>query len=185
MLGGGVERHRRFFFPSRYAAGAMARFDASNAECVVLTFKEGLLSPLAHDLELKIGSFVIEVDEATRAVDAKFDAGSVKVARAIGATLNEKDRRSIDGTIADEVLRARRYPEIRFRSKKVDGLMVEGTLTLHGCERGIAFTVAEEGARWVAEVRLHQPDFGIKPYKAMLGTLRIQADVVVRVSLPK
>jgi len=32
--------------------------------------------------------------------------------------------------------------------------------------------------------RLHQPDFGIRPYSAMLGTLRVDADVVVRVVIP-
>ena len=31
---------------------------------------------------------------------------------------------------------------------------------------------------------VHQPDFGIRPYSAMLGTLRGQADVSVRVVLP-
>ena len=36
----------------------------------------------------------------------------------------------------------------------------------------------------VAEVSLHQPDFGIKPYSAMLGTLRVKPDVTVVVSLP-
>ncbi len=37
---------------------------------------------------------------------------------------------------------------------------------------------------WTAEVRLQQPDFGIRPYRAMLGTLRVQPDVLIRMSVP-
>jgi hypothetical protein len=36
----------------------------------------------------------------------------------------------------------------------------------------------------VARVRLHQPDLGIKPYSAMLGTLKIQPGVAVEISVP-
>jgi hypothetical protein len=37
----------------------------------------------------------------------------------------------------------------------------------------------------VAEIKLHQPDFGIKPFTAALGALKVKPDVVVRVSVPK
>ena len=33
------------------------------------------------------------------------------------------------------------------------------------------------------ELTLHQPDFGITPYRAMLGTLKIRADVQIRVTV--
>jgi hypothetical protein len=33
-------------------------------------------------------------------------------------------------------------------------------------------------------VALHQPDFGIRPYRAMLGALKVKAGVVVRASIP-
>ena len=39
--------------------------------------------------------------------------------------------------------------------------------------------------RLVAEVRLHQPDFGITPYRALLGALRVRADVLVSLSIPE
>jgi hypothetical protein len=44
--------------------------------------------------------------------------------------------------------------------------------------------VRREGERLATSVRLHQPDFGIAPYRAMLGALRVKADVVVRASVP-
>jgi hypothetical protein len=37
----------------------------------------------------------------------------------------------------------------------------------------------------VAEVKIHQPDFGIKPYTAALGALKVKPDVLVRVSVPR
>ena len=38
---------------------------------------------------------------------------------------------------------------------------------------------------WVAELKLHQPDFGIKPYSAALGALKVKPDILVRVSVPR
>ncbi len=102
--------------------------------------------------------------------------------RAVGGEITAGDQTTIERNIVEDVLEAKRYPEIRFRSTRIAGLHVEGTLSLHGRERPIAFDVREEGDRRIAEVRLHQPDFGIKPYRAMLGTLRIRPDVLVRVS---
>src|SRR5688500_8387813 len=113
----------------------MARHDASTADCTVLTFKEGLLSAIAHDLEIRGGEFSVEIDDATRAIDARFDARSLRVVRAIGGNVSEKDRAKIEGNIVADVLRADRFGEIRFRSTKVEDDRVEGVLTLCGRDK--------------------------------------------------
>jgi polyisoprenoid-binding protein YceI len=86
------------------------------------------------------------------------------------------------------VLRASRFPDIRFAStaasRRVDGYDVEGTLTLTGVSRPVTVEVRRDGERLVAEVLVHQPAFGIRPYSAMLGALKVRADVLVRVSVP-
>ena len=71
-------------------------------------------------------------------------------------------------------------------SVEVDGAraVIKGSLTLTGKTRPLVIEAARRDGRWVAEVSLHQPDFGIKPYSAMLGTLRVKPDVTVVVSLP-
>ena len=51
----------------------MARFDAYNSECLLFSFKDGLLARLAHDLKLQVSRFSIEVDESTQAIKATFD----------------------------------------------------------------------------------------------------------------
>ena|SRR5579883_2390298 len=172
----------------------MARLDERTADCRVLTFKEGLLSAAAHDLELRVGRFTIEVDPAAPSVSARFDPASLRVEHALHdgrpapAALSAADKRKIERTIADEVLEPRRFPEIRFASTAIEGAgdtrRVRGTLSLHGVERAIAIDARREGGRWLVEARLHQPDFAIRPYTAMLGTLRIKADVLVRLALP-
>jgi polyisoprenoid-binding protein YceI len=170
-------------------------FGPEVANCEVLTFRQGLLSPVAHDLLLRVTAFEISVDPATRAVAARFDAASVRVVtamrdgRPLPSALSDVDARDIEATIADTVLRARRFPEIRFVSTAVSPgeheYQVRGALTLAGATREVAPAVRRVAGRLSAEVRLHQPDFGIRPYSAMLGTLRVKADVLVRVSVPE
>lgn len=171
----------------------MPTYDASSARCEVLTFKEGLLSAVAHDLCLKVERFSIEVGD-DESIAARFEPDSLRVEHAMKdgrpdpSALSAKQRREIEGNIAKDVLHVRRHREITFRSTKVEGegdqRRIEGTLRLHGTERSIRAVARREGGRWSAEVELDQPEFGIKPYSAMLGTLKIRPAVRVRISMP-
>jgi hypothetical protein len=170
------------------------RFDASSAECRVHTYKEGLLSVIAHDLEIRVGDFTIDVDEGAWQLAARFDARSLRVAGAMQegvlapGTLSEGDQHTIEEHIVRDVLHADRFPEIRFVSgaaqARGDALDLTGTLTLHNVERPLTVSARRDGARWVAAATIHQPDFGIRPYSAMFGTLRIRPDVAVQVVVP-
>ncbi|MEZ4235397.1 MAG: YceI family protein [Myxococcota bacterium] len=171
----------------------MPTYAPPEARCEVFTYKEGLLSAVGHDVKLAVERFEVTV-EADR-VEATFDAGSIAVvcARKDGrdnpGALSDKDKRTIEGYVRDDVLHSRRYPKITFASEVFeeegeDERRVEGELSLHGRTREIEATVRRDGDRWVCRVRLHQPDFGITPFKAMLGALRIQAHVDVELSVP-
>ncbi len=161
--------------------------DASTAECLVYTFREGLLSAVGHDLCLRVARFAVEVtgDANAPSILARFDASSL---RATG-DVSDGDARKIERNAADDVLDARRFPTIEFRSTRVvrDGerARVEGTLALHGATRPLAFDAVADERDWRAEVRLDQRDFGIKPFTAMLGALRVRADVLVRIRVPR
>jgi polyisoprenoid-binding protein YceI len=173
----------------------MARFDAYNSECLVFTFKEGLLSRLAHDLKLQVERFSIEVDDETRRIDATFDPTSIQVvcARVDGrddpSMLSAGDKKKIHDNVVKDVLRVKKHPEIRFQSTNVvargEGYAVDGTLHLHGKAHGLQASIRADGPRWLTEVRLHQPDWGIKPYTAALGALKVKPDVLVRLSVPR
>lgn len=169
----------------------MPRFDAATAECRVFTFKEGALSAVAHDLELAVGRCAIDVtDDLT--IDARFGLDALKVLHAVKdgratSALSDSDKRKIEKTMADDVLDSRRHGEATFRGKAEpagDSYRVTGELSLHGRSRPLTVVGQRRDGRHVFEVSLHQPDFGIKPYSAMLGTLKVKADVKVRVAVP-
>jgi hypothetical protein len=167
-------------------------WDATQAQCWVFTFKEGLLSAVAHDLKLTISSFTLTA--SPDAVSLRLDASSARVlcarqgAQDAPNVLSDKDRAKIERTIREEVLDSKRYPEVAFRSTRVEpkpsGYTVEGDLSLHGVTRRISAEVTRAAGRLVAEVELHQPDYGIKPYSAMLGALKVQPKVKVVFSAP-
>jgi polyisoprenoid-binding protein YceI len=173
----------------------MARYDAYNSECLLFCFKDGLLARMAHDLKLQVERFSIEVDDATRQIKATFDPSSIQVVcaqidgRDDPSTLSKGDKKKIYDNVTKDVLRTRKHPEIRFDSTRVvergEGFVVEGTLQMYGKSRSIQTSVRPNGDRWVAELTLHQPDFGIKPYSAALGALKVKPDIMVRVSVPR
>jgi hypothetical protein len=165
--------------------------DATTAECLVFTFKEGLLSAFAHDLKIRVTRFVIDVDETGRVGEARFDAHSLRVVSAMQDgvespdTLSDDDKRQIERNIVHDVLAGERHPEIRYVAtaavERDEALDIDGRLTLHGVERPLAARARRDADRYVAEIWLHQPDFGIRPYSALLCALRVKPDVLVRV----
>lgn len=171
----------------------MARHDASNADVFVLSFKDGMLAKLAHDLKMKVERFQISVDDASKRIEASFDTRSVKVVcrRKDGVDdpsgLNALEVATIHSNIEKDVLDSKKFPEAKFVSTSVteegDGFRIVGDLTLHGKTKSVSTVAKRSGDKLVAELRLHQPDFGIKPYSAMMGALKVQADVIVQVSV--
>lgn len=171
----------------------MATFDANTADCFVFTFKEGILSPIAHDLKLRLSRFEVRVSEELR-IEARFDASSLRVVAAVRngsldhRALSSKNRADIESSIAADVLHPMRYPHIRFVSTEVerrgDGYVVRGDVSIKDRSRSLTLQARKAGARIVAETSLHQPDFGIKPFSAMLGALRIKPDIRVQIELP-
>ncbi len=170
----------------------MIRLGPPAAACRVLTFREGPLAAVGHDLELDVTRFDVRVDEVARRVDASFDAASLRVLRALRAgrpaALSDADRRSIEDNVRKHVLDTRSHPEIRFRSSRVtdapDGFDVTGRLAIRGEERDVVVPLRRQADRYAATVTLDQTRWGIRPYAAMMGMLRVRADVVVTLSLP-
>jgi hypothetical protein len=157
------------------------RFDESSADCRVFTYKDGLLSPMGHDLELRVARFTIDV-EGER-IEARFAADSLQVVAGSGGAvpLGARDKATIEETVAGEILQARRHPYIEYHATLGDE--IRGSLMLLGKSRPVTCKHLIEGKRHVAEARIHQPDFGIKPYRAMLGALRLKPDLDVRVTI--
>jgi polyisoprenoid-binding protein YceI len=173
----------------------MSLYTENEAEALVFTFKDGLLSKVAHDLKVRITRFSLEFDAAAAKIKAEFDPSSLKVVAAVhdGAedpkALSDSDKEKIASQIQKEVLETGAHPKATFHSTKVarrpdGGYSITGDLTLHGTTRPISAETRVEGGRQVAEVQLNQPDFGVVPFKAMMGTLKVKPEVRVRVSIP-
>jgi len=170
------------------------RWDAGTARCEVLTFKAGLLSKVAHDLKLEVRDFEVVADPDAGTVTARFQTGSVRAVCAMRdgepapGVLSEADLADIERRMTKDVLHPRRFPEVTYSSVSVeadgDGWRLLGRLSLHGVEHDIRCRTTRTGDELTAEVRLDQRDYGIKPYTAMLGALKIRPEVVVRLSVP-
>src|SRR5690349_7617979 len=129
--------------------------DAHDAEVLVFTFKEGLLSAVAHDLKIRVERFSIDVAPDGSSVKATFDPRSLRVVCAVvegrdsPGTLSERDRAKIEANIGDDVLAVKKHPQIEFSSSNVrqegEGWSVRGTLSLAGKSREIEARARREG----------------------------------------
>jgi polyisoprenoid-binding protein YceI len=160
-------------------------------ECRLYTLREGALAAVGHDLALRATRWSVDVQREARTVTARVQAASVEVlcARRDGAddpgALSAGDRAKIDRSARGDVLQVERFPEVVFEGRWAgdDPSAVEGSLTLCGVTRPLTARVTRSAGRVVCTASVHQPTWGIKPYSAMLGALRVQAEVTVEWSL--
>lgn len=140
----------------------------------VMTFKEGLLSRVAHDLKLRTEA---RVDDGVAVIDASAlrVVCAMKKGKEAPRTLSDKDRRSIEQSMRDDVLHTKRFPEIRFEADEDAGDRVTGTLSLHGVSKPVTLRFRSG----VARIQLDQRDFGITPFTAMMGALKVQPTIEV------
>ncbi len=150
----------------------------------VFTYKDGLLARLAHDLRIRVTSYRISLEEGR--VTASFDPASARVDgvahgdRVDAAELSDRDKRSIEATIVDEVLG--RAPVLY--EGVVDGTTVLGRLTLRGRTEPLDVQVATTKGGLVVDVPLVPSRWGIAPYRALAGAIRLQDRWRVRLVLP-
>jgi len=157
----------------------------------VFTYKDGVLSRLGHDIRLSLSGFEVEVDGER--VDGRFRTtgmvvdGAIRGGRLDADTFSAKDLRDIRDNIDDKVLHTRRHPEARYTGTvRDDGdrVVVRGTLHLVGRSRAVEVVARREGGRLKGKVELTPTRWGIKPFKALLGSIRIQDRVDVQIDLP-
>ena len=155
----------------------------------VFTYKDGLLARLAHDLRLSLRRFelVREGDE----IRGKFWPDSLVVDGVVGRggeldarALSESDKKKITGNIAEHMLDLARFPEVGFAGKVIEQRAVEGTLTLVGRAVPIKVAVRAAGGRLLGEVLLVPSRWGIAPYRALAGAIKLQDRVLVKLDLP-
>jgi len=160
------------------------------------TFRDGLAAQAGHDLTVEAtrwsGDLRVNDDLSPASLEVHIDLGALVVRDGTGGVkpLTDRDRREIAVTTR-KVLRTDQHPEAvftvdGFRPAADGGGEISGTLALRGQERPLRLQVKQTGAdRYYAETQVVQTDYGIKPYTAFLGALRVRdvVDVVVELDL--
>jgi polyisoprenoid-binding protein YceI len=156
----------------------------------VRTGRAGAAAKAGHDLVIEVTAWRATLDVAAApeagAVALTADARSFKVRSGSGGIgpLGDREKASIEQSIDDDVLKG---GDIAFRSSAVTrapdgGLRVEGDLDLLGAHRPIAFDLAPaDDGRLRGRARFKQSDWGIKPFSALFGTLKVADEVEVTI----
>jgi polyisoprenoid-binding protein YceI len=171
--------------------------DVPNSKLLLWTYKEGLLSRVAHDLQFAATAWegTLERDGERVLVSVTVPVSGLRLEGKVkgGAVtpMKPKDQREIESNLrGSKVLDAARAATITYRGEgSVSGGLVQlqGELTLKGQTRPLALVarVREEGDVLAAdgEVSFRQSDFGVRPFSAMLGALKVQDSIRISWSL--
>lgn len=165
-----------------------------NGRLLVRTHREGLGARAGHDLVIEVtrwtGRVRLEAGEPPHGhVDVRIDARGLEVREGLGGArpLTERDRQEIKSNIEDKVLHAEQEAELRFTAEQIvvgdHHAHVDGDLTIAGQTRPAGVEVelepAADGLHARGAVQIRQTEFGIKPYSAMLGMLKVSDQVEV------
>jgi YceI-like domain len=163
-------------------------FGPDTATLTVRTKKGGAAAKAGHNLEIEVTRWNAKLElgehsEATLSADPR----SFKVIAGTGGVspLGAEEKAAIPQTIDEEVLKG---TPIEFRSNRVEvdrgghTVDVEGELELFGTQRPISFklNVGFDG-RLAGAAQVKQSDWGIEPYTALFGTLKVADDVEVAI----
>lgn len=128
-------------------------------------------------------------------VTASFEPGSLRVdgvmkrGRLDPRGLSARDYAKIEATIRDDVLDTRRHPTAEVTGSLVetgDGVELDGTLTLVGRTTPLPrIRTSTRADVWRVEVDLAPSRWGVAPYRALGGTLRLQDRARLELELPR
>jgi YceI-like domain len=151
----------------------------------VRTGRKGAASKAGHDLRIEVTSWRADLElSGTPSMTLDADSRSFKVREGTGGmkSLDDDDKANIEKTIDDEVLKG---ASIEFRSTgvAVDGerVSVHGDLTIGGKTQPIAFDLLHNGGRLAGSAVVNQSGWGIKPYSALFGALKVADEVTVSI----
>ena len=163
------------------------RLGPDNATLAVRTARAGAAAKAGHDLLIHVtaweATLVVADDPDASSMELTADAASLRVQEGTGGmqALGDEDLASIHQTIDEEVLRRQ---EISFRSTGVeadgDRLRARGDLTIVGNTQPIEFDlVSGDGGELSGSAVVTQTAFGMNPYSALFGALKVKDEVKV------
>ena len=157
----------------------------------LFTYKEGMLSAMAHDLRLTVNKFRIQVDgerfDATFFPESIGVDGAVRDGQIDARALDEKDKAKIRATMQAEVLKTSQFGRVTYSGTlSHEGVVAvaRGQLELAGKKAPLDVHIRRTSAGLRGEVEIVPTRWGIKPYKALGGALKLQDRVRVTFELP-
>ncbi len=172
------------------------RLGPDSGRLVVKTYREGVAARAGHDLVLDVGEWqaVLELGEdlSPSSLDLTAEPRSLYPREGVGGIkpLSDHDREEIAKNLDEKVLGTE---PITFRSSAVEAaddggrLSVRGELTIRGQSRPAIFEVSVGRDGHVSgTAALVQSEWGIKPYRGLMGALRVRdsLEVIFEGTLP-
>jgi len=169
-------------------------FSSDHGRVILLTARDGLAAQAGHDLTIEVGTWSAELtvadDGKPAGLTVRLDLNSLVVREGTGGVkpLTDRDRREIAVT-ARKVLGVDRHSQATFTASSLElgtngGGFVSGTLSLAGTSRPLRLHVARTGEdSYHATASIRQSEFGIRPYTAFLGALKVSDVVGVQVDV--
>jgi polyisoprenoid-binding protein YceI len=161
-----------------------------DGKLVVRTGKGGAASKAGHNLVIEVERWGATVqfaqDPAQSVLELNADSTSFRVLDGTGGvkSLDAGDKDGIAQTINQEVLKG---TSIAFKSTAVrpdgdDQLHVTGDLELANGVNLIAFDISvSDDGRLTGRATVKQTEWGMKPYSALFGTLKVTDEVGVEI----
>ena len=161
----------------------------SQGTLLLHTGREGMAKKVGHDLVIQASQWSAKVNvdadnPAASTAIVTVDTHSLAVISGEGGAkaLSDKDRKDIKENIDKKVLKTDKFPEITFQSTRVDSkgadkATVHGDVTIMGTARPASMDITLNGNKATGTMTLKQSDWGIKPFSALMGTLKL-ADVL-------
>jgi polyisoprenoid-binding protein YceI len=155
-----------------------------NATLRVKTGRSGAAAKAGHDLVIEVTSWEATLDAGEApSIELSADPTSLKVIEGKGGmqALDDDGKADILKSIDKDVLKKK---AISFRSTSVEqsdgGLAVKGDLELVGKTAPVEFrlTVGDDGAL-SGSAKVTQSTWGMKPYSALFGALKVNDEVEV------
>jgi polyisoprenoid-binding protein YceI len=171
-------------------------------QCGTLTLHtgvEGKAAKMGHNLTIELRDWSAEATfdgDVPATVRLRAGLASLQVVKGEGGVkpVSDKDKASIRDN-ALSTLKASAHPDVTFSSTSVrptaGGYAVDGELSIAGTTGAatVELSVVDAGDHWTVTggAPVVQSEYGVKPYSAMMGGLRVADRVEVRVeaAVPK
>ncbi|WP_433476883.1 YceI family protein [Spirillospora sp. CA-142024] len=155
---------------------------------LVRTGRSGLGRRAGHDLTIEATRWTAAVEAReprdASSVEVTVDVDALEVREGAGGVkpLTDQDRAEIKKNLR-KVLDAQRYPRITFVSTAVGEDAVEGDLTIMGRVKPVRIGAVLDAGRLRGGFTVEQSRWGIKPYSAFFGALRLADEVEIEFDL--